>query len=154
MRIKTFLVMFSGIAACAGSQDPAPKIANRGEDPVTAWQRVHPSDDLHAPAQSERNPTKTIAKHAGSNPCRDADEEAEGLWTRAVVCKSDTECNHYPSTCSAVGNNSAADELVDLDNWRNKNCDREENAFCGATTPYCDKGRCAVRKVPTKYDKK
>jgi len=154
MRFKILFTMVGCLAACASSQDPGAKGANRGEDPVLAWQRVHPSDDLNTPAESQRNPTKTIAKHSGSNPCQEADVEAEELWTRATSCKSDTECNHYPSTCSAVGNNAAADELVDLDNWRNKNCDREPNAFCGATTPYCDKGRCATRKVPAKFDRK
>lgn len=155
MRFKILLLMISGIGACAGRQDTTQNTANRGEDPLSAWQRTHPSDDLQAPTHSERNPTKTIAKHAApTDPCKEAEAEAAALWKKAVLCTDDVECNHYPSTCTAVGKNPSADELVPLDNWRNKNCDTDQDTFCGATTPYCDKGRCAVRKVPTKYDKK
>ena len=81
--------------------------------------------------------------------CVDARAKAHDVLPVAQACERDSDCFHYPCSCSALGSSPAADEYIALEEVLWKQCgDPAIFAYCGPTDPVCEDGVCTVREKP------
>jgi len=71
--------------------------------------------------------------------------KAAGLGPLAHVCERDSDCVHYPCSCSAISVNSAGTEYKQLMRELFEACgDSLVFDYCGNTRPVCENARCTV----------
>ena len=80
--------------------------------------------------------------------CRNFANEASSLYATAVTCRADSECFHYPCSCSALARGSASDRYKDIVEILFRECSASKvSANCGTTVPVCVNGKCTTRAV-------
>ncbi|HXK24395.1 MAG TPA: hypothetical protein VMS55_17130 [Myxococcota bacterium] len=78
--------------------------------------------------------------------CAEARENAKALLPSARACERESDCFHYPCSCSALGSSPATDEYLALQDVLVGRCgDPMIFAYCGPTVPVCEAHVCTVR---------
>jgi len=78
--------------------------------------------------------------------CINLRAQVDSLLERAKICSVDSDCFHYPCSCSALGRNSSTEQyLAVLHNLYAWCGEHQIIPYCGSTRPVCVEGICGVR---------
>jgi hypothetical protein len=81
--------------------------------------------------------------------CREILDEAKLLLPHARMCKTHSDCDHFPCSCGAIGTHDQAQHYRDLVTSLQSNCGASIiYAYCGRTVAVCEAGQCKARSVP------
>jgi hypothetical protein len=81
-----------------------------------------------------------------SSSCEAIINDAAHLLPGAMACQVDSDCDHYPCTCSAIGTNAAGQTYRALVALLQHDCGASVvYAYCGSTTPVCENGTCSTQ---------
>jgi hypothetical protein len=108
---------------------------------------------LLAPGRASAGPQIPYVELSGapmSRACERTLLDAADLLPRATACHADSDCEHFPCSCSAISTNAEGERYRDLVGSLQRDCRAAVvYAYCGSTKPVCAHGVCSTRSLAT-----